>query len=288
MKGIILAGGSGTRLYPLTRGISKQLVPDLRQAHDLLSPLCSHVGRDPGHFGHYHPHEQEGFKRLLGDGRGLDLKCPTLSSPRRAGWPRPFTIGRDFVGNDSVALVLGDNIFYGHGLVDDLRAAAERKTGATVFAYQVRRPEEYGVIVFDKGGRPVSIEEKPKEPKSDFAVTGLYFYDNRVLDVAANLKPSPRGELEITDVNRALFGMGRIERGQTGPRGIAWLDTGTHASLLQASVFIETIQDRQGCGWPARKKLRSPKATFRPTNLRRLAEPMKKNDYGQYLLRLLE
>ncbi len=245
MKGIILAGGSGTRLYPLTRGISKQLVPiyDKPMIYYPLSILMLAGIRDILVI--TTPHEQEGFKRLLGDGAWIGLKITYAVQPSPGGLAQAFTIGRDFVGHDSVALVLGDNIFYGHGLVDDLRQAAERKTGATVFAYQVRKPEDYGVVSFDKDGRAVSIEEKPKEPKSNFAVTGLYFYDNSVLDVAANLKPSPRGELEITDVNRVYLERGELHVVKLG-RGIAWLDTGTHETLLQASVFIETIQDRQG------------------------------------------
>jgi glucose-1-phosphate thymidylyltransferase len=287
MKGIILAGGAGTRLYPLTRGISKQLVPiyDKPMIYYPLSVLMLAGIRDILVI--TTPHEQEGFKRLLGDGAWIGLKISYAVQPTPGGLAQAFPIGRDFVGTDSVALVLGDNIFYGHGLVDDLRRAAARRTGATVFAYQVRTPEEYGVIEFDKEGRSVSIEEKPKTPKSHFAVTGLYFYDNRVLDVAAQLKPSPRGELEITDVNRVYLEWGELNVVKLG-RGVAWLDTGTHESLLQASVFIETIQDRQGLRVACLEEIAFTQGYITADQLRQLADPMKKNDYGQYLLRLLE
>lgn len=287
MKGIILAGGSGTRLYPLTRGISKQLVPiyDKPMIYYPLSILMLAGIRDILVI--TTPHEQDGFKRLLGDGAWLGLKISYAVQPTPGGLAQAFTIGRDFVGNDSVALVLGDNIFYGHGLVDDLRRAAAIKKGATVFAYQVRKPEDYGVVSFDDGGRAVSIEEKPQHPKSNFAVTGLYFYDNSVLDVAAQLKPSARGELEITDVNRAYLDRGDLNVVKLG-RGVAWLDTGTHESLLQAAVFIETIQDRQGLRVACLEEIAFQQEYISADQLRRLAEPMKKNDYGQYLLRLLE
>lgn len=287
MKGIILAGGSGTRLYPLTRGISKQLVPiyDKPMIYYPLSILMLAGIRDILVI--TTPHEQDGFKRLLGDGAWLGLKISYAVQPTPGGLAQAFTIGRDFVGNDSVALVLGDNIFYGHGLVDDLRRAAAIKKGATVFAYQVRKPEDYGVVSFDDRGRAVSIEEKPQHPKSNFAVTGLYFYDNSVLDVAAQLKPSARGELEITDVNRAYLDKGELNVVKLG-RGVAWLDTGTHESLLQASVFIETIQDRQGLRVACLEEIAFQQEYISADQLRRLAEPMKKNDYGQYLLRLLE
>jgi glucose-1-phosphate thymidylyltransferase len=287
MKGIILAGGSGTRLYPLTRGISKQLVPiyDKPMIYYPLSVLLLAGIRDILVI--TTPHEQDGFKRLLGDGTWLGIKISYAVQPNPGGLAQAFTIGRDFVGTDNVALVLGDNIFYGHGLVDDLRQAAARKTGATVFAYQVRKPEEYGVIDFDKEGHPLSIEEKPKTPKSNFAVTGLYFYDNRVLDVAAKLKPSARGELEITDVNRVYLEWKELNVVKLG-RGIAWLDTGTHESLLQASVFIETIQDRQGLRVACLEEIAFTQGYITADQLRQLADPMKKNEYGQYLLRLLE
>jgi glucose-1-phosphate thymidylyltransferase len=287
MKGIILAGGSGTRLYPLTRGISKQLVPiyDKPMIYYPLSVLMLAGIRDILVI--TTPHEQDGFKRLLGDGSWMGIKISYAVQPNPGGLAQAFTIGRDFVGTDNVALVLGDNIFYGHGLVEDLRQAAARKTGATVFAYQVRKPEDYGVIDFDKEGHPLSIEEKPKTPKSNFAVTGLYFYDNRVLDVAAKLKPSARGELEITDVNRVYLEWKELNVVKLG-RGIAWLDTGTHESLLQASVFIETIQDRQGLRVACLEEIAFTQGYITADQLRQLADPMKKNEYGQYLLRLLE
>lgn len=287
MKGIILAGGSGTRLYPLTRGISKQLVPvyDKPMIYYPLSVLMLAGIRDILVI--TTPHEQDGFMRLLGDGSWVGLKITYAVQPTPGGLAQAFTIGRDFVGNDPVALVLGDNIFYGHGLVEDLRLAASREKGATVFAYQVRKPEDYGVVVFNKEGRPLSLEEKPKEPKSNYAVTGLYFYDNRVLDVAAQLKPSARGELEITDVNRAYLEWGELNVVKLG-RGTAWLDTGTHESLLQASVFIETIQDRQGLRVACPEEIAYLQGYITPQQLRAIAEPMRKNDYGQYLLGLLE
>lgn len=287
MKGIILAGGSGTRLYPLTRGISKQLVPvyDKPMIYYPLSVLMLAGIRDILVI--TTPHEQDGFKRLLGDGSWVGLKISYAVQPNPGGLAQAFSIGRDFVGKDHVALVLGDNIFYGHGLVEDLRLAASREKGATVFAYQVRKPEDYGVVVFDKEGRPLSLEEKPKEPKSNYAVTGLYFYDNRVLDVAARLKPSARGELEITDVNRVFLEWGDLNVVKLG-RGTAWLDTGTHESLLQASVFIETIQDRQGLRVACPEEIAFLQGYITPQQLSELAEPMRKNEYGQYLLGLLD
>jgi glucose-1-phosphate thymidylyltransferase len=287
MKGIVLAGGSGTRLYPLTRGISKQLVPvyDKPMIYYPLSVLMLAGIRDILII--TTPHEQEGFKRLLGDGAWIGLRISYAVQPTPGGLAQAFTIGRDFVGSDSVALVLGDNIFYGHGLVNDLRQAAARSRGATVFAYQVRKPEEYGVVSFDKDGRAISIEEKPATPKSNFAVTGLYFYDNRVLDVAATLTPSARGELEITDLNRIFLEWGELNVVRLG-RGVAWLDTGTHESLLQASVFIETIQDRQGLRVACLEEIAYSQGYISSDQLRQLAGPMIKNEYGLYLLRLIE
>ncbi|MBK8871234.1 MAG: glucose-1-phosphate thymidylyltransferase RfbA [Elusimicrobia bacterium] len=287
MKGIILAGGSGTRLYPLTRAISKQLVPiyDKPMIYYPLSVLMLAGIRDILII--TTPHEQDGFKRLLGDGAWIGLRLSYAVQPNPGGLAQAFTIGRTFVGSDSVSLVLGDNIFYGHGLVDDLRRAVALKKGATVFAYQVRTPEDYGVVEFDSQGRAVSLEEKPKSPKSNFAVTGLYFYDNRVLDVADRLKPSVRGELEITDVNRAYLEWGDLHVVRFG-RGVAWLDTGTHESLLQSAVFIQTIQDRQGLRVACLEEIAYSQGYITADQLRALAAPMQKNDYGRYLLRLLE
>lgn len=233
------------------------------------------------------PHEQDGFKRLLGDGSWIGARLSYAVQPSPGGLAQAFLIGRTFVGDDSVSLVLGDNIFYGHGLVTDLRQAAAQKKGATVFAYQVRKPEDYGVVAFDAQGRAVSLEEKPKFPKSNFAVTGLYFYDNRVLDVAARLKPSARGELEITDVNRAYLEWGELNVVRLG-RGVAWLDTGTHESLLQSAVFIQTIQERQGLHVACLEEIAYSQGWISADELRALAGPMQKNDYGRYLLRLLE
>jgi glucose-1-phosphate thymidylyltransferase len=287
VKGIILAGGSGTRLYPLTRGISKQLVPiyDKPMIYYPLSVLMLAGIRDILII--TTPHEQDGFKRLLGDGSWIGLRLSYAVQPSPGGLAQAFTIGRSFVGDDSVSLILGDNIFYGHGLVDDLRRAVSLKKGATVFAYQVRNPRDYGVVEFDPQGRAVSLEEKPPSPKSNFAVTGLYFYDNRVLDVAARLKPSARGELEITDVNRAYLEWGDLNVVRLG-RGVAWLDTGTHESLLQSAVFIQTIQDRQGLRVACLEEIAYMQGYITADQLRALAVPMQKNDYGQYLLRLLE
>lgn len=287
MKGIILAGGSGSRLYPLTRGISKQLVPvfDKPMIYYPLSVLMLAGIREILII--TTPHEQDGFKRLLGDGRWLGLALSYAVQPAPGGLAQAFTIGRDFIGNDSVALILGDNIFFGHGLAGELQKAAALPRGATVFAYPVRNPQDYGVAGFDSQGRVVSLEEKPEKPASPFAVTGVYFYDNRVVDVAARLKPSARGELEITDVNRAYLAWGELNVVKLG-RGIAWLDTGTHESLLQAAVFVETIQDRQGLKIACLEEIALAQGYITAEDVRLLAEPMKKNEYGQYLLRLVD
>lgn len=287
MKGIVLAGGSGTRLYPLTRGISKQLVPvyDKPMIYYPLSVLMLAGIRDILLI--TTPHEQEGFKRLLGDGAWLGLNIQYAVQPKPEGLAQAFLIGRDFIKNDCVSLILGDNIFYGHGMAGRLRLAASLEKGATVFAYPVRNPEAYGVVSFDASGRAVSIEEKPVAPKSTFAVTGLYFYDNRVVEIAAGLKPSARGELEITDVNRAYLERGDLNVERLG-RGVAWLDTGTHESLLQAAVFIQTIQDRQGLKVACLEEIAYNQGYIGSDDVRRLAEPMRKNEYGMYLLRLLE
>lgn len=287
MKGIILAGGSGTRLYPITKSVSKQLLPiyDKPMIYYPLSTLMLAGIREILVI--TTPQDQAQFQRLLGDGSQYGIKLTYAAQPSPDGLAQAFIIGREFVGKDNVALVLGDNIFYGHGLPEDLRRAAQRQTGATVFAYQVRDPERYGVVEFDAEGRAISLEEKPKAPRSFWAVTGLYFYDNRVLDVAANLKPSARGELEITDVNRAYLEWGALHVEKLG-RGIAWLDTGTHESLHQASGFIQTLQERQGLMVSCLEEIAYHEGWMTADDVRRIAEPMKKNEYGQYLLRMIE
>jgi glucose-1-phosphate thymidylyltransferase len=233
------------------------------------------------------PHEQNDFKRLLGDGGWLGLSIKYAAQPQPGGLAQAFIIGRSFVGSDRVALILGDNIFYGQGLPQELRSAAARKSGATVFGYQVRDPQRYGVVSFDKHGKAVHIEEKPKKPRSNFAVTGLYFYDNSVLEIASKLKPSKRGELEITDVNAAYLRRKQLHVRKLG-RGVAWLDTGTHESLLQAGNFIEAIQTRQGLKVSCVEEIAYNLRYISSTQLRRLAEPMKNNEYGQYLMRVAD
>ena len=287
MKGIILAGGSGSRLFPLTRAVSKQLVPvyDKPMIYYPLSILMLAGIRDILII--TTPHEQDGFRRLLGDGHWLGVSIQYAAQANPGGIAEAFLIGRTFVGKDRVALILGDNIFYGHGLPTYLRAAAARKSGATVFGYQVRDPQRYGVVAFDKKGKAVSIEEKPKKPKSSYAVTGLYFYDNAVLDIAAGLKRSARGELEITDVNSAYLRRGRLHVEKIG-RGFAWLDTGTHESLLQAGNFIQTIEERQGLKVSCVEEIAYKLGYIDAARLRRLADPMKSTEYGRYLLRVAD
>jgi glucose-1-phosphate thymidylyltransferase len=287
MKGIVLAGGSGSRLHPLTRGVSKQLIPIYNKPllyYPLSSLMLSGI-RDILVI--TTPHEQDGFRRLLGDGSDFGLSIQYAAQPRPEGLAQAFLIGRDFIGADRVCLALGDNIFYGAHFTESLRRAAARTQGATVFGYWVRDPERYGVIEFDNDGRPISIEEKPKQPKSPFAVTGLYFYDNRVVEIAAALRPSGRGELEITDVNRTY-----LERGELFveklPRGVAWLDTGTHESLVQASNYVQAVEERQGLMIGCLEEIAYRLHYITAADLERLGQAMKGSAYGRYLLRLLE
>ena len=286
MKGIILAGGSGTRLYPMTHAVSKQLMPvyDKPMVYYPLSTLMLAGIREVLVI--TTPHEQEAFQRLLRDGAHLGIHIRYAAQPRPEGLAQALVIGREFVGQDGVALALGDNIFYGHGFPDALRHAAQRADGATVFAYHVRDPERYGVVVFDDQDRAVDIEEKPVKPRSSWAVTGLYFYDNRALDIAAHLQPSPRGELEITDVNRAYLAAGALHVERLG-RGTAWLDTGTPESLLQAANFIQTIQERQGLVVACVEEIAHQLGYIDARQLRRAGQSMK-SAYGQHLARLAE
>ena len=287
VKGIILAGGSGTRLYPLTHAVSKQLVPIYNKPmvyYPLSTLMLAGIRRV---LVITTPQDEEAFRRLLGDGQHLGLTIEYAVQPKPEGLAQAFIIGRRFIGHDRVALALGDNVFYGHGLPEYLKVAADRPTGATVFAYWVRDPQRYGVVEFGADGRAVGLEEKPVKPRSSYAVTGLYFYDNQVVDIAAGLRPSARGELEITDVNEAYLRGGQLQVEKLG-RGIAWLDTGTHEALLQASNYIHAIEERQGLMVACVEEIALRMGYITGDAVLRIARPMKDNSYGQYLLRLIE
>ena len=287
LKGIILAGGSGSRLHPLTRAVSKQLMPIYNKPmiyYPLSTLMLSGIRKV---LVITTPHEQGGFKRLLGDGSEIGLQISYAVQPSPDGLAQAFIIGREFIGPDRVTLALGDNVFYGAHFSDYLRNAAARETGATVFGYQVRDPERYGVVEFDADGRAVSLEEKPAAPKSSYAVTGLYFYDNQVIEIAAQLKPSARGELEITDVNRTYLERGGLHVEKLA-RGIAWLDTGTHDSLMQASNYIHAIEERQGLMVACLEEIAYRLGYITAGDVTRLARAMGSSEYGRYLTHMLE
>jgi len=286
-KGIILAGGSGTRLYPVTHAVCKSLLPiyDKPMVYYPLSILMLAGIRDILVIST--PEDSPKFQHLLGDGGRYGIQIQYAQQPKPDGIAQAFLIGKEFIGSSSCALVLGDNIFYGHDLAKDLREATQKSSGARVFAYAVNDPERYGVVEFDAHGKALSIEEKPKQPKSRYAVTGLYFYDNQVVEIASNLKPSARGELEITDVNREYLRRGHLDVCVMG-RGMAWLDTGTHEALMEASLFIQTLEKRQGLMVACPEEIAYRSGYITAQQLEAIAQPMRKNSYGAYLMQLLQ